>query len=159
MRPWDVLPGDDQFDVSLPIVVEEPVAKIGDVREVPADRVLELLLGERSLRFRHIIDGQRGLADLDGAGRNSSAIDEYALYLRSTAQAIGDSIGDRLGIGEPRAGRQLDREQRTRGIRGRQKSRRQQTRACQRQKQQAEPMTMVGNRCRTDQFRRRCSRA
>ena len=41
-----VLAGDDQVDVSLSIVVEEPVANIRYVCEVLADRVLELLLRE-----------------------------------------------------------------------------------------------------------------
>ena len=54
-----VLAGDDELDVSLSVVVDEPIADVRNVGEVAADRLFELLLRERSLRFRHVVDGQR----------------------------------------------------------------------------------------------------
>ena len=69
-------------------------------------------------------------------GWNSSAVDEDALHLRPTAEALGNGLGDGFGIGELRAGRQLNGKQRPRGICGGQKARRQNTRACQRRNEQ-----------------------
>jgi hypothetical protein len=107
-----VLAGDDEFDVSLSIIVDEPIADVRNVGEVAADRLFELLLRERSLRFRHVVDGQPGPADVDGAVRNSSAVDEDARHLGPLPHAIDDDIGHRLGVGELRAGRQFDAEHR-----------------------------------------------
>src|SRR5207344_1210301 len=76
-----VLAGDDEFDVSLSIIVDEPIADVRNVGEVAADRLFELLLRERTLRFRYVVDGQPGPADVDGAVRNSPAVDEDARHL------------------------------------------------------------------------------
>jgi hypothetical protein len=42
-----VLAGDDEFDVSLSIIVDEPIADVRNVGEVAADRMFEVLLRAR----------------------------------------------------------------------------------------------------------------
>src|SRR6476646_2194537 len=91
-------------------IVDELIADVRDVREVATDRLFQLLLRERSLRFRHVPYRDSCFADVKGATWNSAAIDEDAHHLWPAAHAFGNGIGQRLGIGELRTGRQLNAE-------------------------------------------------
>ena len=112
-----VLAGDNEFHVSLSSIVNKPIADVRDVREVAADRLFELLLRERSLRFRYVNDRNGRLADVDGAAWNSSAVDEDAHHLGPAAHAFSNSLGHGFGLGELRAGRQFDAQHRAGGVR------------------------------------------
>ena len=43
-----IVPGDDDGDIALAVLVEEPITNIGNVRHIEADRVLKLLLRHRT---------------------------------------------------------------------------------------------------------------
>ncbi len=121
--------GDDARNRALAVLVEEPVADIGNVGEVAADRLLELRLGDGAVLLRHVVDDQRGGMDLGDLGRNASTIDEDAADFRPPLQHADDFLRHRLGRAELRAGRQFDREQRTRRVLLRQESLRQELEA------------------------------
>src|SRR6185369_17912111 len=97
-----VLAGDNEFDISLSIVVDEPITDVRDVREVLPDRLFELLLRERPICFGYIIYGHGGEADIDGAVWNSSAVNEDACHLGALSHVIDKSTSCGLGIGELR---------------------------------------------------------
>src|SRR5207248_244277 len=118
--------GDDQRDRAQAVFVEKPEADIGNVLELVADLKLELALGDLATGLRRVIDDQRGAAYLERSRRNAAAVDEYASYFRPLAQARHDLLGDLLGVGKLRAGRQFHGEQRARGVLGRQETLRQQ---------------------------------
>ena len=98
----------------------------GTFSRSPADRQLELALGDLAFGLRRVIDDQRGAAHLEDAGRHAAAVDEHAPDLGPLAQPRHDLLGDLLGIGELRARRQLHRQQRARGVLRRQEALRQQ---------------------------------
>src|SRR4029077_789543 len=108
--------GDDQRDRTQAVFVEEPEADIGDVLEFLADGKLKLALGDLALGLRRVVDDQRGAAHLKRAGRHPPAVDEYASYFGSLAQARDDFFGDLFGVGKLRARRQLHGQQRARGV-------------------------------------------
>ena len=55
---------DDQRERAQAVVVEEPVADVGNVLEVLADLELELALGDVAVALRRVVDDQRGAANL-----------------------------------------------------------------------------------------------
>ena len=60
----DVGAGDDQLQVALAVVLEEPVADVRLIGEDRADRELQVLLRRLALRFVDEVDDQRRLARL-----------------------------------------------------------------------------------------------
>src|SRR5262249_25128242 len=76
-----VLAADDEGHGAFAGIVEEPVVHIRNIAEIPADRLLELLLRERSLRFWNKIDGQCSFADLDNVRWDPPAVHEHAFHL------------------------------------------------------------------------------
>ena len=95
-----ILAGDDEFDVSLSIIVDEPVPDVWYVRQVAADRMFEVLLRARPLRFGHVINSDGRLADLDGAAWHSPTVNKDARHLRPATQAFGDCVGHCFRVGE-----------------------------------------------------------
>ena len=112
----------DQRDRAQSVLVDKPVANVGNVFELSADGQLEFLLRDRSLRLRRVIDDQRSPANLRRSLRHASAVDEDAGDLGPRAQQRDDILGHLFGVGQPRARRQLDGEQRPRGVLRRQEA-------------------------------------
>ncbi len=79
-------------------------------------------LRELALVLGHKIEDERRLAHLVAAAEQRAADDEDALHVGTRCDAARDLFGDGLRIGEARARRQLDAEQRAATVLGRQEA-------------------------------------
>ena len=109
----DVGSGNDELQVALAVVLEEPEADVRLIGEDRADLELHVLLRRLALRLVDEIDDDRRLARLVvRAAQELAAEDERRANLGHGAQFLRDRAGDAVGVFEPRSRRQLDREQR-----------------------------------------------
>ena len=83
----------------------------GWVGEHRADPSLQVLLGRGALRFVDEINDKRRLARLGGGAEDLTAKNQGRAHLRHGAQFLRDRARDAVGVVEPRARRQFDRQQ------------------------------------------------
>ena len=108
----DVGTGDDEREVALAVVLHEPESDVGLVGQHRANPELQVLLRRLALGLVDEIDDESGLARLGAGPEDLPAEDEGRTHFRHGAQPRRDRAGDALGVVEPRARRQLHREQR-----------------------------------------------
>src|SRR6202044_1521684 len=129
----DVGARDDELQVALAVVLEEPEANVRLIGEKRANPQLHVLLRRFALRLVNEIDDDRRLARLVvRASHELAAENERRANLGHGAQFVGDRAGDAIGVFEPRSWRQLDRQQRAAVIVRRDEPGRQQLRRPQR---------------------------
>ena len=129
----DVGARDDELQVALAVVLEEPEANVRLIGEKRANPQLHVLLRRFALRFVDEIDDDRRLARLVvRPSHELAAENERRTNLGHGAQFVRDLARDAIGVFEPRSGRQLDRQQRAAVVVRRDESGRQQLRRPQR---------------------------
>ena len=108
------VPAIDQRQVALAVVLDEPVA---DVRVIPASIGADLSSCIPSASPRASTCGRKLMTKVAlrgsraAAAKDLAAEDQRRAHLRHRAQFFGDRARDAVGVVEPRARRQLDREQ------------------------------------------------
>jgi hypothetical protein len=117
-----VVAGHYQRNRPQPILIGKPIPNVWHCIELAANGQFQFALRGRTIGPRGIIDDQQGPADLARALRCPTAVDEHALYFRPFAQASGDTLRHFFCFGLLRAGRQFDRQKRSRGILRRQEA-------------------------------------
>ena len=124
----DVGPGDDQRQVALAVVLDEPVADVGRRRRAsrrcaPAGPSGSPCARDLLTKLMTKVALRGSARRRRGSGRRRST---PSALPAAPAAASEIAAGDAVGVGEPRAGRQLDRQQRAALVVGRQEARGQQ---------------------------------
>ncbi len=124
----DVGAGDDEREVALAVVLQEPVADVRLIGEHRADPELQVLLRRLALGLVDEVDDQRRLARLRPGAEDLPAEDQRRTDFGHRSQLLRDRAHDAIGVVEPRARRQFDGEQHPADVVGRDEARRQQAR-------------------------------